>query len=151
MIQRRPGFTLVEVLVGLMLMSTVLLFIAGLQVVQSRLTWRAVLAQRANATLLQRIESYEARAFTTLVDGGTCALDTVSAAGTLRFFRCDTVRTPAGSSTQRDITINVLAPIDQRAGGVSALPSVMSDSVMRRLFVSVRARVSRFQPPPAPF
>ncbi len=151
MTPRRDGFTLVEVIVGIMLMSTVLLFIAGLQIVQSRLTWRAVLAQRTNAVLLQRVESYETRAFTSLNPGGACTHDSTSASGTLRFIRCDTVSTPAGSSTQRDIVINVLAPVDQSPGGPRTLPVPFTDSLRRTNWVIARARVQRFQPPPAPF
>lgn len=148
---RRDGFTLVEVIVGIMLMSTVLLFIAGLQIVQSRLTWRAVLAQRTNALLLQRVEAFEARPFATLTPGGSCTHDTTSASGTLRFIRCDTISTPAGSTTQRDIVINVLAPVDQSPGGPTALPISLTDSLRRANWVVARARVQRFQPPPAPF
>ncbi len=148
----RRGFTVVEVMVGVTVLATVLLFIAGLQIIQSRLTWRAVLQQRANAVLLQRVESYEGRSWNSLAapGTGTCLFDTTAAKNSLRFFRCDTVSAPTGSTTERDIDIYVIAPINQLSGFIPTLPSPATDSAIRRDFIRLRARVQRFQPSPDP-
>lgn len=145
----RRGFTLVEILVGITLLSTVLIFVAGLQTVQSRLTWRATLTQRANAVLLQRVELYEGLHWAQMPVGGGCTYDTLSARGTLRFFRCDTIAAPPASfGTQKSIEINVLAPLDQRS---TVSPEAVAADSVRTRFVRARARVQRFLPPGAPF
>ncbi len=140
----RGGFTLVEILVGMTLFSVVIVGLAGLQTVQSVQGRRVAVRLLARSVLTTRTEGWQATAFTSLPTSGTtgsCMLDTISARGTLRFFRCDTVSVV--STTQRQVSVNVLAPVNQRAGAVTSIPS--DSNAVALNFVRLNARLVRVQ------
>ena len=147
---RRAAFTLVEIMVGMVLFTVVMLGLTGLQLVESVQSTRQSVRLRATAVLASRSEGWQSIPFASLPttgSTGSCAIDTTSAPGGLRFFRCDTVI--AVSTDQRTISVNVLAPVSQKPGAVTAIPA---DSQLIALqFVRLNSRVLRTRAPTSPF
>ena len=147
--RNRGGFTLVEIMVGIVLFSVVMLGLAGLQLVQSLQSTRQSVRVRAGAMLSSRTEGWQSVPYASLPVGtsGSCALDSTSAPGTLRFFKCDTVIT--SGANQKAISVNVYAPVNQRPGAVLAIPG---DSNLAALqFVRLNTRVLRTVASTTPF
>lgn len=149
-LRMRRGFTLIEILVGLTLFSVVILGLAGLQTVQSVLSSRNAVRIRAIAVMTARSEGWQAQTFTSFPTSGTtgsCMLDTTSALGALRFFRCDTVFTV--SADQRQVSVNVIAPVNQKPGSTTTIPT--DSNLVAQRFVRLTSRLLRTRSPSSPF
>lgn len=147
---RRGGFTLVEIMVSMVLFAAVMLGLTGLQIVESVQSARQSVRIRATAALASRTEGWQSIPFASLPNSGTtgtCGIDSTSAPGGLRFFRCDTV--VVVSVDQRRISVNVLAPVTQKPGAVTRIPS--DSNLIALQFVRLNSVLLRTRSPTSPF
>lgn len=147
---RRAAFTLIEIMVGMILFTVVMLGLSGLQLVQSVQSARQSVRSRSTAVLASRTEGWQSVPFASLPSvgsTGSCAIDTTSAPGALRFFRCDTVIVV--STDQRTISVNVLAPVSQKPGAVTAIPA--DSNLVALQFVRLNSQLLRTRAPTSPF
>ncbi len=147
---RRAGFSLVEIIVGMVLFSVVLLGLGGLQIIESRKVMRESVLVRATAMLTARTGGWQVADFGSLPAlgiTGSCMIDTTSAPGGFRFFRCDTVTVV--NADERTISVNVLAPLSQKPGAVTRIPE--DSTLVAAQFVRLNARLQRSRQPATPF
>lgn len=123
----RPGFSLIEVVVAMVLLALILTSLAGFTFVTARQSITLADANAREAVLLATVNRYSALPFDQLVT------------------RCDTVAFPEGSTQDRFLSCATVTP-----GAVRAVIDISVEPLQRDAATSGTRIVRSAPPPPSP-